>query len=254
MLVDACPVEASKAPGVLREVRRHPVQKYAYPHLVQHVDHVHEVLRRAVPARGGEVAESLIPPRGVEGVLHHGKQLHMCEADVKRVLPQLVPEFPVGEGAETLGGLSSPRADVHLVYRHRRVERVALAPVLHPVAVVPLVLGRPDYGGGLRRYLPEGRERIALLHHRPGARPQGELVERALPHAGDEPLPNPGAVLSWREVVPLPVPVVEGADHADLLGVRRPEGEAGTSLLPVIDHLCAELLVQSEVVPLPEQV
>ena len=108
VLVQACAVELRQAVTVRREVGGHPVKDHADTLLVQHVHHVHEILRCAVPAGGSEVAQGLVSPRAVEGVLHHGKQLHVGEPHGQGVVSQLVAELPVREGPEPFHGIPSP--------------------------------------------------------------------------------------------------------------------------------------------------
>ena len=57
MLVKMRAVEHPQAVAVAREVGRHPVEHHADAVLVAMVDKVHEVLRRAVAAGGGIVAD-----------------------------------------------------------------------------------------------------------------------------------------------------------------------------------------------------
>jgi hypothetical protein len=61
-------------------VRRHPVEEHADPALVQSVDEILEVVRRAEAARRREVAGHLIAPRGIVGVLHDRQELDVGEA------------------------------------------------------------------------------------------------------------------------------------------------------------------------------
>ena len=56
-----------------------------------------------------------------------------------------------------------PRRRVHLVDRHRPLERLLRAPRVEPVGVEPLVLALEDDRRGLRRQLLLERERIGLL-------------------------------------------------------------------------------------------
>src|SRR5208337_5167088 len=53
-------VEESQAVGVGREVRWNPVENDANVVLVEAIDQVHEILRRAVARGGGEVAGGLV--------------------------------------------------------------------------------------------------------------------------------------------------------------------------------------------------
>ena len=84
VLVERQAVEAGEGEGVAGEVPRHPVEDDADAGPVQRVDEVLEVVRGAEPRRGGVVAGDLVAPRGAVGVLHHGEQLDVGEAEVGR--------------------------------------------------------------------------------------------------------------------------------------------------------------------------
>ena len=69
VLVEVGAVEVAEAVLVAREVRRHPVEDDADAALVQRIDQVHEILRRAEAAGRREVADRLVAPRAVERML-----------------------------------------------------------------------------------------------------------------------------------------------------------------------------------------
>ena len=54
------------------------------------VDEGHEVGGRTVAAGGGEIAESLVAPGAVEGMLHDGKQLDVGVAEIFYVRNELI--------------------------------------------------------------------------------------------------------------------------------------------------------------------
>ena len=125
VLVEVRAVEETQAVRIPGEVRRHPVEDHADARLVQVVDEPHEVLRRAVARARREVAGALVAPRAVERVLHDRHQLDVGEAHALRVLGELGREVAVAEEAVGMIGRAHPGAEVHLVDRLRRVERVA---------------------------------------------------------------------------------------------------------------------------------
>ena len=69
VLVEGGAVEAARGRGRRGEVGGHPIDEHADAVLMAVVDEVHEVLRRAVPAGGGVVADRLVTPAAGEGVL-----------------------------------------------------------------------------------------------------------------------------------------------------------------------------------------
>ena len=89
VLVEMRAVEIGEAVRVGREVRRNPVENDADAVLVQVVDQVHEVLRRAEARGGREVAGGLVSPGTVEGMLHHGQELDVGEAHLVDVFGKL---------------------------------------------------------------------------------------------------------------------------------------------------------------------
>ena len=82
VLVEVRAVEVGEAVRVGRKVRRYPVEDHANAVLVQVVDQVHEILRRAVARRGREVSGGLVSPGTVEGMLHHRQELDMGETQL----------------------------------------------------------------------------------------------------------------------------------------------------------------------------
>ena len=177
------------------------------------VDEVHEVLGRPVAAGRGEVAGDLVAPRAVEGVLHHRHELHVGEAHLLAVVGEPRGDLPVAQGAVSVARGPHPRAEVDLVDRHRRVEGVASPAGPHPLRVVPGVVEVPHHRPGLRRGLGVNGVGVGLV--RCSSRPCATdvvLVDRALPQAGHEALPDP-RVPGGPQGVALPVPPVEVPDH-----------------------------------------
>ncbi len=99
VLVQRGAVEAAQAVGVAGEVGRHPVDDHADAVLVAVVDEVHEILRRAVAAGGGVVADGLIAPAAGERMLADRQQLDVRVAHLQAVVDQLVGQFAIGEPA-----------------------------------------------------------------------------------------------------------------------------------------------------------
>ena len=67
--------------------------------LMAAVDEAHEVGGRAEAAGGGEIADRLIAPGAVEGMLHHRQQLDVRVAHLLDVGDQLVGQFAIGQPA-----------------------------------------------------------------------------------------------------------------------------------------------------------
>ncbi len=154
----------------------------------------------------------------------------MRETDVLHIGSQLDGELTPVEAAP-------PRGRVHLVDRHRPIERILRPPRLEPVAVQPLVLGAKDHRRRLRRQLLLERDRVGFL-----ASVEMELVAVPGRRSLDDSRPDARRI-DRRQRVGCRVPVVEVADDADVLRVRRPHREADTRLDEMRTELPPQLLM-----------
>ena len=239
---------------VLGEVRRHPVHDDPDAPPVEGVHEGHEVGGRAVTAGGRVVAERLVAPGGVVGVLGHREQLHVGEAHLAQVVGELLGHLAVGRQGAPLR--APPRAQVHLVHRHRPVQGVPALALVHPLRVAPRVgVEVGDRGSGARLVGLEGeRHRVGLEREQPAV-PSDDLVlvARAESHPGDEQLPEPVARVQAHRLTS-PVPAVPVADHADPPRVGSPHHEAHALHALVTDWVRAEPLEEAVVGALAEQV
>src|SRR6202165_3119014 len=89
-LVEMRAVELRKAVSVAREMRRRPIENDAEACLVTAIDKFHEFGRSTVAAGGGKVAERLVAPGAVEGMLHDGEQLDVRVAEILDIGDDLV--------------------------------------------------------------------------------------------------------------------------------------------------------------------
>ena len=80
-----------------------------------------------------------------------------------------------------------------------------------------------------------------------------KFVERALGHAGDEALPDPGGS-TRSEMIGARIPVVKAADHRNLASIRRPHTEDRSLFSVARDQVSAHRLVEAIVAALVEQV
>src|SRR3954451_15559439 len=123
-------VEIGEAVLVRGEMRRHPVEDYADIRLMQLVDQILEVLRRAVAARRREIAGALIAPRPIERMLHDRQQLDVREIHLLHVVDERLGDVAVTERLIVVR--ATPGAEVDFVDRHRSVEAVALLALPDP--------------------------------------------------------------------------------------------------------------------------
>ena len=171
VLVERGAVEAGQGELVLGEVRRHPVDDDADAGVVQRLDQPTEAVGVAEACGGGVVGRDLVAPRAAERVLHDGQQLDVGEAQLGDVRRQLVGELVVAQRAAAL--VLAPRAEVHLVDRHRPLVGTVLGGALgHPLVVGPGVLALEDARSGRRaaprRGTPSGRPCRATRRRRRG--------------------------------------------------------------------------------------
>ena len=108
-------VKLREAVRVAREVRGSPVEKHADIFLVTAIDEIHEIRGRAEAAGGSVVAERLVTPGAVEGVLHDGEKLDVGVAELFDIRDELFGEFAIGEPAIVIFGDASPGAEVDFV-------------------------------------------------------------------------------------------------------------------------------------------
>src|SRR5438105_1340207 len=96
-------IEIRQAVRVAREVRRHPVEKYADAGLVQDVDEDPEVVGRPEASGRRVIADGLVAPRRIEWVLADRQQLDVGVAHHLAVLGQLPRQLAIRQEAASLG-------------------------------------------------------------------------------------------------------------------------------------------------------
>jgi hypothetical protein len=181
-------------------------------------------------------------------MLGHRHELDMREAHLDDVVGQVMREFAIAVEAAFL---APPRAEVQFVDGHRRIQRILRRTPGHPFAVAPRVVERPDAGGRGRRQLGAEGEGVGLVDLVVAmARADAVLVGLPRRRVAGEALPD--AQLAARfEQVDLARPAVPVADHADGVGVRRPDREVRAS---VRAQMAAEALVEARVGAFCEQI
>ena len=134
-----------------------------------------------------------------------------------------------------------------------RPQRITLPPLRQPALVGPPELAVIPYNGRVvGRRLEEETVRISLHDDSALQVADFELVSRPLAYPRNEDLPHPRHA-QRAHLVAMPIPVIEIADHADPLGVGRPDREAGAGHTIDGAQLGPELVINPALVPLPEQ-
>ncbi len=108
MLVELGAVEPGQRPGVLREVRGHPVDEDPDPGLMQPVDQVPEVVGVAESGRRRVIGGDLVAPGSAERVLGHRHELDVRETAIGYVANKLIGQLTVRQARP-------PRAEVYFV-------------------------------------------------------------------------------------------------------------------------------------------
>ena len=108
-------VKLGEAVGVAREVCGSPIENDADAGLMAAVDEFLKIAGRAEAGGSGVVAESLVAPGAVEGMLHDREQFDVGVAEIFYVRDELVGEFGVGEPAIGVLWDAAPRAEMDFV-------------------------------------------------------------------------------------------------------------------------------------------
>ena len=255
ILVGGRAVELRQALGVLREVRRYPVQDHADAVLMQVVHHVHELLRLAVAGGRCIVARHLIAPGRVQRVLRDAHELHMGVAHLHAIGGQCLRRITiVHEAVVYLVRRALPGAEMHLINGHGLLIGAALGPVPHPVAVLPVIAADVRHLG--RRTRPElGREGIGicLVQLLPVLGPDHILVDLALLHARHEALVD-AAGLQRKHVIGLRIPLIPVTDDGNRLGMRCPDRKVNALLSLQHRRMGTHLLINLIMLSLSEKI
>ena len=182
-------------------------------------------------------------------MLAHGQQLEVGEAHVLRVGDERVGELVPAQEAVAVD-MAPPRAEVHFVDAHRRIERVGALALRRRGGDGRQ---RADDARGGRAQLGLQRERVGLERQQLAvARADLVLVGRADGHARHEDLPD-AALATQPHPVAACVPVIEVADDAHLRRVRRPHREGGARDALQLAHDRPQHLVGTQVRALAQQ-
>ena len=191
------------------------------PVLVQMIDEVHEVLRRAVARGRREIAGGLVAPGSVERMLGDRHQLDVREAHVAHVVARARARAR-GSSGNCRPCAATSRGAPRRSRSARRARCAAPRDAIHSPSL-PLPLERPHPRAGRGRELAEEAERIGLLRGEiVPARGDAVLVGLPALGGGHGALPDARAVPARRERILACAPAVPVADHRYLGGVRRP--------------------------------
>ena len=244
VFIEVRAVELDEAAAVLRKMRRDPVHDDAEASLMRLVDEVHEVLRRAVAARRGKIADDLITPRTIERILGQRHELDVRVAHFLDVGHKLVRHLAVGIKVAVLVHL--PRAEMAFVDIDRTgIRQVVLSP-LEPAVVAPFVAADVIRLGGVARAgLEMEAVGVGLVENVARLCPHTVLICGIFLNIRNKFLPD--ALLVAGHVVRVAVPAVELAHDRHVRRLRRIHAKQ-VSLLPVLHKgVCAHVVVGSAI-------
>ena len=221
-----------QAKGIPGEVGGHPIQNDAYPGLMQAVDEPAQIIGGAKAAGGGEITCHLIAPGGIQGVLHHGKQLYMGEAHLLYIGDQPVAYRLVAE--EFPLPCSAPGAKMALINIEGLLTGGIFLPPVQPGLIPPGIVGQVvEFGGHLRAGIRMKSVGVGLAHIPSVAVVDRELIPVVLMQPGDKNLPD--ATLKPLHRCFVDVPAVEVPQQRDQRRIGRPDPEEpaiGPALVP----------------------
>ena len=137
VFIAGCTVEQAQPRFVLGEVGGHPVEDDRDAGLVKPVHQIPKLVGCAVTGSGSVIADYLIAPGTIKGMLHDGHKLHMGIAHLLQVGNQLVSNFSVVQDAAVFA--PAPGSQVHLINIHGLTDGFFFLPGFHPRTVVPLI-------------------------------------------------------------------------------------------------------------------
>ena len=124
MLVQCGAVELAEPMRIVGEMSRHPVEHDGKAGAMAGIDQGREIGGRAEPAGGREQSGRLVTPGAVEGMLGDRHEFDMREAEIVRIGRQLLGELAIAEPTAALLRSAAPGAQMHLVDRDRRAQRI----------------------------------------------------------------------------------------------------------------------------------
>ena len=122
VLVERGAVEMAEAMGIVGKMSGHPVEPHGNAFAMAGFDQRGKILRAAEPAGRRVQAGRLIAPGAVEGMFADGEKLDMREAEIPHIGRKLLGQLTIGQ--PFIVALAPPRAEMDLVDRDRRAQRV----------------------------------------------------------------------------------------------------------------------------------
>ena len=125
VLVKRGAVEIAQPMRIVGKMPGHPVQHYAETFAMAGIHQRGKILRSAKSAGRRVQTGRLIAPRAVERVFADGQKFDVSKAEIADIARKLLRQVAIGQ--PFVVALAPPRAEVDLVDRHRRSERVDIS-------------------------------------------------------------------------------------------------------------------------------
>ena len=238
VLIEAGSVKAGQTEGILRKMRRHPVQNHADSLLMHIVHKIHEVLRCTVARRGCVVSGHLITPGFIQRMLHDRQQLHMGIAHLFYIRSKHRSQLPIGIKLPAVLAVClrpSPASEMHLIDQQGLLFIICCSSSRQPFFIGPGKIRQVGNDrSGIRPKLCGICVRIRLQHRQPLFGLDLVFVAGACCHTRNKKLVDSG-FLSFDHGMTTAVPQVEISHHADARSIRCPDGKIG-SFDPVQHH------------------
>src|SRR5690606_25779504 len=127
---------------------------------------------------------------------------------------------------------------------------VRFAAPFHPFLVLPLMAAQVvDNGCGPWREFCVESNWVGLLNQLPGLGANAVFIRLPRLNIGNRSRPN--SFMTGVEIKCPMRPVVSVVDDANFPGIRCPDGEAGSSKIPIIDRMGSQPLIYGAVHPAP---
>ena len=141
IFIQCLSVKICQTCGILRKMRRYPVQNHTYSILMEVVHHILEIFRCTISGCRCIVANHLIAPGTIKWMLGNPHQFHMCIPHVLYILCQFMGEFTIIVKSIRIlfcHRMLSPGTRMYFVNCHRDFIHILFPSGLQPSGICPL--------------------------------------------------------------------------------------------------------------------
>src|ERR1700745_2773779 len=96
VLIKVAAIEITEPSFILWEMSWNPIQDDPDAALMKEIDEIHKIRWSAEPAGRRKVADCLVSPRAIKGMLSDRQELHVSEAGVVHVIRKERCDFAIG--------------------------------------------------------------------------------------------------------------------------------------------------------------